>query len=83
MDYLRERESATQVEVIRELGLSQTRVAQHLSVLVWGGFVDFARQGNYRHYRLVTGHAADLLQVARAFLATAPDPLDGTPIREE
>lgn len=58
-----------QAEIVRTLGLSQARASEHLSCLVWCGFVASRVGEGRRVYYQVTGPAvADLVGLARGFL---------------
>jgi len=58
-----------QAEIVRALGLSQARASEHLSCLVWCGFVS-ARVGEGRrtYYRVADPAVAELVGLATAFL---------------
>lgn len=62
-------EEATQRELIEAVGASQSRVSEHLSCLVWCGFVSTTREGRTVTYRLTDDHAHRFIDLARDFLA--------------
>jgi DNA-binding transcriptional ArsR family regulator len=58
-----------QAEIVRILGLSQARASEHLSCLVWCGFVT-SRTGEARrtYYRVTDPAVAELAGLAAGFL---------------
>jgi DNA-binding transcriptional ArsR family regulator len=58
-----------QAEIVRVLGLSQGRASEHLSCLVWCGFVS-SRTGEARrtYYRVTDPTVAELVGLALRFL---------------
>ncbi len=58
-----------QAEIVRTLGLSQARASEHLSCLVWCGFVT-SRIGERRrvYYRVTDAAVPELVGLARGFL---------------
>lgn len=58
-----------QAEIVRLLGLSQARASEHLSCLVWCGFVaSRVGAGRRTYYRVVDAAVAEMVGVAMAFL---------------
>ena len=57
-----------QKEIVEALGVSQSRISQHLSCLVWCGFVDAEREGRTVTYRVASPQVAALLGLGRVFL---------------
>lgn len=69
LERLAEVEEATQRELIEHVEVAQPRMSEHLSCLVWCGFVTAEPQGRTVRYRLADGFAEDFLALARRFLA--------------
>lgn len=58
-----------QMELVRRLGASQSRISEHLACLVWCGFVAPARtEGRRTFYRLSGTAVCDLIDRGRSFL---------------
>ncbi len=57
-----------QMEIVRRLGLTQTRTSDHLACLVWCGFVEKRVEGRRTLYRVVNPQVPVLLSQARLFL---------------
>ncbi len=63
-----------QKDLVAAVGLSQGRVSQHLSCLLWCGYVEAERQGRSVQYRIANARVAALLDLGRGFLeSTAGD----------
>jgi len=60
----------TQKEIVEAVGLSQGRVSQHLSCLVWCGYLERERQGRVVEYRIANARVAALLDLGHGFLNT-------------
>ncbi|GMR03089.1 MAG: hypothetical protein BMS9Abin20_1453 [Acidimicrobiia bacterium] len=60
----------SQKEIVEEVGLSQGRVSQHLSCLVWCGYLESERQGRVVEYRIGNARVAALLDLGVGFLDT-------------
>lgn len=58
----------TQKEIVAEVGLSQGRVSQHLSCLVWCGYLESERKGRAVEYRISNVRVAALLDLGAGFL---------------
>jgi len=58
----------TQSEIIDAVGLSQGRVSQHLTCLVWCGYLESERQGRTTEYRIANSRVAALLDLGTGFL---------------
>ena len=58
----------TQKEIVEEVGLSQGRVSQHLSCLVWCGYLDSERKGRSVEYRIANVRVAAMLDLGSGFL---------------
>ncbi len=58
----------TQKEVVEAVGLSQGRVSQHLSCLVWCGYLSSERRGRSVTYEIANPRVLALLDVGRGFL---------------
>lgn len=57
-----------QAEIVRRLGLSQARVSEHLTCLVWCGFVASRVDGRRTYYRVADPSVVELTATAEAFL---------------
>lgn len=68
LELLIEHGSMTQSELIQRVGIVQSRASEHLSCLVWCGFLEATRTGRIVHYRIIDPRAADMVELARAFL---------------
>lgn len=60
----------SQKEIVDKVGLSQGRVSQHLTCLVWCGYLDSERLGRVVEYRIANGRVAALLDLGAGFLDT-------------
>lgn len=58
----------SQKEIVEAVDLSQGRVSQHLTCLVWCGYLDSERQGRVTQYRIANGRVAALLDLGTGFL---------------
>jgi len=58
----------TQKEIVDAVGLSQGRVSQHLTCLVWCGYLESERQGRATQYRIANARVAALLDLGTGFL---------------
>lgn len=58
----------SQKEIVEAVGLSQGRVSQHLSCLVWCGYIESARKGRAVEYQIVNVRVAALLDLGSGFL---------------
>jgi len=56
-------------EIVAALGISQSRVSNHLSCLKWCGYVRAERQGKTVLYRVADDSIAALLETARRLIA--------------
>ncbi|MDE2573640.1 MAG: helix-turn-helix transcriptional regulator [bacterium] len=56
-------------EIIDHLGMSQSRVSNHLACLKWCGYVDAERQGRAVFYRLTDRRIRKILELAQAVVA--------------
>lgn len=56
-------------ELIDLLGMSQSRVSNHLACLRWCGLVVSRREGRSVFYRLIDSRAADLIATARTMIS--------------
>lgn len=57
-----------QMELVRRLGATQNRVSEHMSCLVWCGFVQSRTEGRRTLYRVTNRKVASLLAQAKRFL---------------
>lgn len=60
----------SQKEIVAEVEVTQGRVSQHLSCLVWCGFVESSKRGRSVEYTIANSRVASLLDVATGFLDT-------------
>jgi DNA-binding transcriptional ArsR family regulator len=58
----------TQSALVDELGGRQSRISEHLSCLVWCGFVEAEREGRSVRYRIADQSVLRTLNWARAFM---------------
>ncbi|MCH7669729.1 MAG: winged helix-turn-helix transcriptional regulator [Acidobacteria bacterium] len=64
----------SQKDIVEAVGLSQGRVSQHLSCLVWCGYVESTKQGRFVEYQITNVRVAALLDLGNGFLdSTAGD----------
>lgn len=59
-----------QMELVRRLGATQARVSEHMSCLVWCGFVQSRTEGRRTLYRVTDRQVGALLEQAKRFLET-------------
>jgi DNA-binding transcriptional ArsR family regulator len=69
LELLLEAGELRQSDIITRIGVMQSRASEHLSCLVWCGFVESERTGRSVRYRIADERAADFIQLARAFLS--------------
>lgn len=58
----------SQTEIVNVVGLSQGRVSQHLSCLVWCGYLESTKRGRVVEYRIANVRVAALLDLGGGFL---------------
>jgi len=58
----------SQTEIVNVVGLSQGRVSQHLSCLVWCGYIESTKKGRVVEYRITNVRVAALLDLGAGFL---------------
>lgn len=58
----------SQSEIVGAVGLSQGRVSQHLTCLIWCGYLDSERQGRATQYWIANARVAALLDLGTGFL---------------
>lgn len=68
VDLLLEEGELHQMEIVRRLGASQARVSEHLTCLIWCGFVVSRADGSRTLYRIATRRVGRLVEGARRFL---------------
>ncbi len=61
---------STQKDIVEHVGLSQGRVSEHLSCLVWCGFLTSERRGRSVEYRIANARVAALLDLGVGFLGS-------------
>ena len=59
---------ARDMEIVRRLGASQTRVSEHMACLTWCGYVAGRVEGRRTFHRARRKHVAGLLATAKRFL---------------
>lgn len=60
-------------EIVAELGLSQSRISNHLACLRWCGFVRVERRGKYMIYELADRDIAKIIALAQATVSRNAD----------
>lgn len=60
----------SQKEIVEDVGLSQGRVSQHLTCLVWCGYLESERQGRAVEYKIANARVAAFLDLGTGFLDT-------------
>ena len=68
LDLLLEEGELHQMELVRRLGASQNRVSEHMSCLLWCGFVQSRTEGRRTLYRVTNRKVGSLLAQAKRFL---------------
>ncbi len=58
----------SQKEIVEEVDLSQGRVSQHLTCLVWCGYLESERTGRVVTYTIANARVAALLDLGKGFL---------------
>jgi DNA-binding transcriptional ArsR family regulator len=76
-------DEASQSELMTRVGATQSRASEHLSCLVWCGFVDQRRDGRSTRYRLDDERAPRFIALAREFLSENARAVGLCRIREE
>lgn len=61
--------SLTVGEIVSELGLSQSRISNHLACLRWCGFVRVEREGKYMRYELADRDIAKIVSLAQGLVS--------------
>jgi len=59
-----------QKEIVEKVGISQGRVSQHLSCLVWCGYLESEKRGRVVEYSIANARVAALLDLGSGFLET-------------
>lgn len=68
LELLAEEGELHQMELVRRLGATQNRVSEHMSCLVWCGFVQSRTEGRRTLYRVTNRKVGSLLAQANRFL---------------
>jgi len=68
LELLLEEGELHQMELVRRLGATQNRVSEHMSCLVWCGFVRSRIEGRRTLYRVTNRKVGSLLGQAKRFL---------------
>ena len=58
----------SQKDIVEVVGLSQGRVSQHLTCLVWCGYLESEKRGRVVEYRIANARVAALLDLGVGFL---------------
>ena len=58
----------SQKVIVEQVGLSQGRVSQHLSCLLWCGYIESERRGRSVEYKIGNVRVAALLDLGSGFL---------------
>lgn len=69
LELLLEEGELHQMELVRRLGATQNRVSEHMSCLVWCGFVQSRIDGRRTLYRVTNRKVGSLLAQTKRFLA--------------
>lgn len=77
IEALLEMGEASQTQIIKACGLTQSRASEHLATLDWCGVVESWRAGRAMRYRLSTEHPEAFLRLARSFLYDYDDAVGG------
>lgn len=74
IDFLLDTGPQPQKAIVEHVGLSQGQVSQHLSCLVWCGFLHSTKKGRETHYEIGSPRVTALVDMGRGFLnATSGD----------
>lgn len=68
LELLMEEGELHQMELVRRLGATQNRISEHMSCLVWCGFVQSRIDGRRTLYRVTNRKVGSLLAQAKRFL---------------
>ncbi|MFP5319176.1 MAG: ArsR/SmtB family transcription factor [Acidimicrobiia bacterium] len=68
LELLLEEGELHQMELVRRLGATQNRISEHMSCLVWCGFVQSRIEGRRTLYRVTNRKVGSLLAQAKRFL---------------
>ncbi|MBW3612040.1 MAG: metalloregulator ArsR/SmtB family transcription factor, partial [Actinobacteria bacterium] len=68
LEVLLEEGELHQMELVRRVGATQARVSEHMSCLVWCGFVQSRTEGRRTLYRVTNRQVRTLLGQAKRFL---------------
>jgi len=68
LELLMEEGELHQMELVRRLGATQNRISEHMSCLVWCGFVQSRIEGRRTLYRVTNRKVGSLLAQAKRFM---------------
>ena len=68
LELLMEEGELHQMELVRRLGATQNRISEHMSCLVWCGFVQSRIEGRRTLYRVTNRKVGSLVAQAKRFL---------------
>ncbi|MEX2586716.1 MAG: metalloregulator ArsR/SmtB family transcription factor [Actinomycetota bacterium] len=57
-----------QMEIVRRLGATQARISEHMTCLIWCGFVFTRTEGRRNLYRVADPRVAKLVEMAQSLL---------------
>ena len=83
LEYLLENGTTSQIEMVEQLAASQSRLSEHVSCLIWCGFVAVERNGRRMLYQLIDRNAEQFIGLARAFLRGNPNAVGGCTALED
>lgn len=70
VEFLLDEGPQPQKVIVEQVGLSQGQVSQHLTCLVWCGFLASAKRGRETHYDIASPRVAALIDLGRGFLSS-------------
>ncbi len=70
VEFLLDEGPQPQKVIVEHVGLSQGQVSQHLTCLVWCGFLASTRKGRETHYEVASARVTALVDLARGFLGS-------------
>lgn len=73
----------SQKDIVAVVGLSQGRVSQHLTCLIWCGYLESEKRGRVVEYRIANGRVAALLDLGVGFLESTQGDIGSCRIVEE
>lgn len=77
LEHLLEHGSVRQIELVEKLGTTQSRMSEHVSVLIWCGFIQAHRVGRSVGYEIADPIVDEFVGLARSFLYGNPNAVGG------